>query len=114
MKDAQREPVDKDAIVNTMRLNWRLWTIFQAELSSPECPLPLEVRQNVLSLCNFVDKMAVDILADPKPEKLNILITINRELAAGLFASPAAAATADGAAPGAPPASTAKPTDSKA
>ncbi len=112
MKEAQKDPANKDAILGAMRLNWRLWTIFQAELSSPQCPLPVEIRQNVLSLCNFVDKMAVDILADPKPEKLNVLIAINRELAAGLFAIPPGAATQP---PGEPnPAAPGQPINSKA
>lgn len=112
MKDAQKDPANKDAILGAMRLNWRLWTIFQAELSSPQCPLPSEIRQNVLSLCNFVDKMAVDILADPTPEKLNVLITINRELAAGLFATPPGATAAPESE--ATPSASGQPVNSKA
>lgn len=85
-----------------IRLNWRLWTIFQAELSSDESQVPDEVRGNMLSLCNFVDKTTVDIIAEPVLEKANILVTINRHIAAGLFADPSqegAAGTADALAP---------------
>ncbi|MGE5475836.1 MAG: flagellar biosynthesis regulator FlaF [Bacteroidales bacterium] len=71
-----------------VRLNWRLWTIFQAELSSAESQVPDEIRANMLSLCNFVDKTSVDIIADPVVDKANILITINRHIAAGLFSTP--------------------------
>lgn len=71
-----------------IRLNWRLWTIFQAELSSAESQVPDEIRGNMLSLCNFVDKTTVEIIADPQVEKANILITINRHIAAGLFTTP--------------------------
>jgi len=88
LKDAQREPVDIDVLLAAVRLNWRLWTIFQAELTSPECSLPQDIRNNVLSLSNFVDKRSVAIIADPSPDKVNILISINRELAAGLFTTP--------------------------
>lgn len=71
-----------------VRLNWRLWTIFQAELSSDSSVVPDEIRANMLSLCNFVDKTTVDIIAEPAVEKADILITINRHIAAGLFSDP--------------------------
>lgn len=71
-----------------IRLNWRLWTIFQAELSSAESQVPDEIRGNMLSLCNFVDKVTVEIIAEPTVEKADILITINRHIAAGLFTTP--------------------------
>ncbi|MHA1567014.1 MAG: flagellar biosynthesis regulator FlaF [Alphaproteobacteria bacterium] len=78
---------DDDAILTCVRLNWRLWTIFQAELTAPECTVPTEIRQNMLNLCNFVDKRTVEILATPKPELLTVLININRNVAAGLLSS---------------------------
>ena len=87
----QEKPDDRDAFLENVRLNWRLWTIFQAELTEPESHVPLEIRQNMLNLCNFVDKRTVEILADPKPEMLTVLININRNIAAGLLADPAAA-----------------------
>ncbi|MGE5545702.1 MAG: flagellar biosynthesis regulator FlaF [Solirubrobacterales bacterium] len=90
-----------DELLGAVRLNWRLWTIFQAELSSPECPLPDDIRSNMLSLANFVDKTTVDLIADPQPQKLDILITINRNIAAGLFTNPEEASPpAPGAAAG--------------
>ena len=88
IKEAQREPVDTEALLQTVRLNWRLWTIFQAEMTSPDCQLPLEIRQNMISLCNFVDKVTVDFISNTKPEKLNVLININREIASGLLTTP--------------------------
>lgn len=89
--EAQRDQ-DADAFLAAVRLNWRLWTIFQAEVSEPACPLPLELRQNMLSLCNFVDKTTVDLIADPQMAKANILITVNRHIASGLFSVPPDAA----------------------
>lgn len=102
MREAQREPFDPAKLLAAVRLNWRLWTIFQAELVDPESPLPTMVRGNMLSLCNFVDKRSVAILADPAPDTANILISINREIAAGLFTTPPAQATTEAQA--APPA----------
>ena len=60
---AQRDQVSDEDMLAAVRLNWRLWTVFQAELSTAECPLPLPLRQDMLSLCNFVDKRTVDILS---------------------------------------------------
>lgn len=83
-----------------VRLNWRLWTIIQAELLSPDCPLPPDLRRNALSLANFVDKHTVAFIADPRPVKMGILIDINRELAAGLYQEPRETAEADNGDPG--------------
>ncbi len=83
-----QKSADKDQVLEISRLNWRLWTIFQAELTSPECQVPTEIRQNMLNLCNFVDKRTVAIIADPDPALLNVLISINRNVAAGLLTEP--------------------------
>jgi flagellar protein FlaF len=88
MKTAQ-ESKNVDEMVVAIRLNWRLWTIFQADLLEPDCPVPEEIRVNVLTLANFVDRHTVNFLGAPQPEMLNSLININRQLAAGLYAEPA-------------------------
>jgi flagellar protein FlaF len=88
MSAAQKDSQNPDAVRTTARLNWRLWTIFQAEICRPGCPMPAEIRANMLNLCNFVDKRMIDVLADPKPEKLDVLININRQIATGLLTSP--------------------------
>lgn len=80
------------------RLNWRLWTIIQSELLDPASPVPLDIRNNVLSLARFVDAQTVDFLGDPAPAKLDVLIAINRELAAGLHAPGSVAVAEAGAA----------------
>ncbi|CAA7616134.1 putative Flagellar FlaF family protein [Candidatus Terasakiella magnetica] len=90
---SQSENSSIDDFLAAIRVNWRLWTIFQAELASDECALPIEMRQNVLSLCNFVDKRTVEIIASRDRSLADSLININRQLAAGLFVqvpSPAA------------------------
>lgn len=99
---AKDNPADTRTMLDTVRLNWRLWTIFQSEVSAPASPLPADVKQNVLTLCNFVDKRTVEILSSPDPDKLDILISINRNIAAGLLADPAGQAQGQGAASGAP------------
>ncbi|MCW8863085.1 MAG: flagellar biosynthesis regulator FlaF [Rhodospirillales bacterium] len=81
------ESNDVDQMRAAARLNWRLWTIFQADLLSHECTVPTEIRGNVLSLADFVDKRTVEFLANPQAEKLQVLININRELAMGMYDS---------------------------
>ena len=99
MKAAQREPVDEEVLLHAARLNWRLWTIFQASLLEPDCPLPAELRTNIVALSNFVDKHTATIIADPKPGKLDVLIKINREIASGLMTHPATTAAVPEPAP---------------
>lgn len=88
--DAQQRE-DMDALLQAARLNWRLWTIFQAELTAPDCAVPAEIRNNMLSLCNFVDKQSVALLAAPQLCLADTLISINREIARGLLQAPEAA-----------------------
>lgn len=80
-----REGADRQQILDAVRLNWRLWTIFQADLMDPQCSVPPDIRMNVLSLARFIDRQSVEILSAPDPEGLDVLIGINRELAAGMF-----------------------------
>jgi flagellar protein FlaF len=77
---------NRDAYRAALRLNWRLWTIIQADVSSEGSPLPDEIRQNILSLSVFIDRHTVKALAEPNASKLSILIDINRNIAAGLMA----------------------------
>lgn len=91
MSLAQKPEVSDEELLGAVRLNWRLWTIFQAELASPECPLPIEMRQDMLSLCNFIDKRTVEIISDVDRAKIDVLININRQIASGLFAVPSQA-----------------------
>jgi flagellar protein FlaF len=65
--------------------NRKLWSIFVTSATSPENPLPAAIRQNVANIGLFVFKQTLTVLADPKPENLRSLISINRELAAGLL-----------------------------
>jgi flagellar protein FlaF len=77
---------------DALRYNQRLWTIFQAELTDEDCPLPRELRQNVLNLSIFVDKRTFDVMSDPTKAKLDILMAINCNIADGLSATPPTAA----------------------
>jgi len=115
MKAAQAAD-DVEAMLIAARLNWQLWTIIQAELLAPTCTVPLDIRQNVLSLANFIDKHTVGFIAQPEARKLNVLISINRELAGGLHSAPrdAAPTQAPGEQAPVPPPASRQPTDTSA
>jgi flagellar protein FlaF len=65
--------------------NRKLWSIFLTSVTSADHPLPVAIRQNVANLGLFVMNQTVSIISNPKRETLNSLISINRELAAGLL-----------------------------
>ncbi len=65
-----------------------VWSILQSELVRDDNPLPIEIRNNILTLSVFIDKRILEMMAHPDPEKLKILVDINLNLAAGLRGSP--------------------------
>jgi flagellar biosynthesis activator protein FlaF len=69
---------------DSLNYNQRVWSFFQAELTTPDNPLPDEIKRNILALSLYVDRRTFDALAYPAPEKLDILISINLNVAAGL------------------------------
>jgi flagellar protein FlaF len=77
-----------------LRKNWRLWTIFQASLSEPECTVPLPIRRNLLGLSNFIDRQTVDLLAVRDAKKVDVLVNINRQISEGLLEGQRASARA--------------------
>jgi len=84
---ALETPEDLEKVRTALRLNWRLWTIFQADLSVEDGQVPDSIRGNMLSLCNFVDKHSVETLSEPTVERVMVLIDINRQIANGLLES---------------------------
>jgi flagellar biosynthesis activator protein FlaF len=85
--DCQRnwDAPDRRARLNTaLTYNQRIWSIFQVEVSDPMNPLPRDIKRNIMHLSHFIDRRIFDIMAFPAPEKLNVLININRNIAAGL------------------------------
>ncbi len=87
LRDAMNDG-DPEVIRSAIRINWQLWTILQGELLDPDCPLPDDLRANAISLSSFVDKQSLDLISSPEVSKIDILISINRELAAGLRTKP--------------------------
>lgn len=67
-----------------LKYNQRIWTIFQSELGKKDNPLPDPIKLDLLRLSCFIDKRIFEVMAFPAPEKLNIIIKINENIAAGL------------------------------
>ena len=96
LKECQQNwdaPDRTEQLDQAIRYNQRIWSIIQAELDKEENPLPDQIKVNLLRLSTYIDQRSLDIMAYPKREKLNIIININNNIAAGLRTSPAAAVT---------------------
>ena len=77
---------------DALTYNRKIWTVLVSAVTQPDNPLPAEIRQNVANLGLFIFRQTLNIMSRPTPEQLAVLVTINRELAAGLRGRPAPAA----------------------
>jgi flagellar protein FlaF len=66
--------------------NRKLWNIFLTSVTGEQSQLPDKLRENIANLGIFLMKQTVSMQDNPIPQKLDVLININRELAAGLRA----------------------------
>lgn len=71
-------------LIGALMFNRKLWTVFLGSVTGEQCELPKALRENIANLGIFVMKRTMEMLAEPAPGKLTVLININRELAAGL------------------------------
>jgi flagellar protein FlaF len=76
----------RDELRQALTFNRRLWNVFLSSATNNDNPLPQALRQNVANLGIFVMKHTIKTEAKPEAQKLDVLIKINRELAAGLRA----------------------------
>ncbi len=74
--------------------NRKLWTVLATAATADTNPLPREIKQNIGNLGIFIFKRTAEVMMAPSPEKLDALVNINREIAAGLRAMPPAPAGA--------------------
>lgn len=74
----------KGELEEALEKNRKLWAIIASAMNEADCPQPAEIKRNILSLAVFVFKRTVDVMANPAPEKLNALISINMNIAKGL------------------------------
>lgn len=79
-------------LFEALNYNRKLWTVLVSAATEETSPLPVAVKQNMANLGIFVFNHTLEVMTAPAPDRLGVLITINRELAAGLRADPPAEA----------------------
>ncbi|WIJ26650.1 flagellar biosynthesis regulator FlaF [Devosia sp. RR2S18] len=69
-----------------LTFNRKLWTIFMASVTKEDSHLPTEVRQNIANLGMFIMNQTreINLTPDPQPEQIEVLVRLNRQIAAGL------------------------------
>lgn len=83
--------------------NRKLWTLFYdtaLEEKQGDEGRPQDLRQNIISLSEYIFNRTIKTLAAPEKDKLNILIDINKEIAAGLLTQQKSEATEGQGSPG--------------
>ncbi len=77
--DEQKKNIDSAVIYNQ-----KLWSAIVVLVTEESNQLPNDIKSNIANLANFVFNHSFRILADPKPERLDVLVSINRNIALGL------------------------------
>ncbi len=76
----------KELLEDVLTYNRQIWMLFyDTALENKGDGHTNDLRSNIVNLANFIFKRELEIITDPKKEKLNILMNINREIAAGLM-----------------------------
>lgn len=84
------EHANLELIESTLKYNRQIWMMFyDTALENPENNRPNDLRSNIVNLANFIFKREVDIMSAPDKQKFDVLININKEIAAGLMTKPA-------------------------
>lgn len=81
---------DTIRIEKTLSYNRDIWAVFYdtALKDNDNISTKRAMNTNIVSLATFIFQRSLDIMTDPAREKLPVLITINREIAAGLMERP--------------------------
>lgn len=82
--------VTPEILEETLKYNRQIWMMFyDTAIENPEGDRPNDLRSNIINLANFIFKREIDIISKPSAQQLDILININREVAAGLMTNEA-------------------------
>lgn len=73
-----------ELILERLTYNRRIWTFLLAAVTEDGNPLPEAIKKNIVDLGVFILNHTLDTQAAPAPERLTVLIAINRNLAEGL------------------------------
>ncbi len=81
------ETQTRNDLTAALLFNRRLWMVFVSSATRDDSTLPVDLRQNIANLGLFIMKHTLALQVEPVPQKLDVLININRQLAAGLRAN---------------------------
>lgn len=81
------EDEGQGSLEDALLFNRKLWTVLAASATSPESPLPQQLKTNIGNIAVFIFTRTMETLAEPQPDKLTALISINANIAAGLRGS---------------------------
>lgn len=82
------DDVTQEMLEEVLMYNRQLWMMFvDTAVEDTDEARPQALRNNIASLGIFIFKHTVKTISQPSKDKLDILIEINREIAAGLTAN---------------------------
>lgn len=85
----QGESISSSMALNeALVFNQRVWTVLASAVSDPTNPLPDDLRRNVTGIAVFVFRTILDAMIEPTARKIESLISLNHQLAAGLQGNP--------------------------
>jgi flagellar protein FlaF len=87
------EEVHPNDVGDVLDHNQKLWTVLVGDMADPTHNIPQNIKDNIASLGMFIFKRTRDVLIDTKPDKLKVLIDINRNIASGLLKKQGTTAT---------------------
>jgi len=94
------EDANIELIESTLKYNRQIWMMFyDTALENPEENRPNDLRSNIINLANFIFKREMEIISEPAKQKFDVLININKEVAAGLMTKPASEQSTENPAP---------------
>lgn len=64
--------------------NRKLWTVLATSATSKDNPLSADIKNNIGRLAIFIFKHTLDLSTSPDPDRLAVLVDINRNIALGL------------------------------
>jgi len=89
------EQVNSELLETTLKYNRQIWMMFyDTALENPDGERPNDLRSNIINLANFIFKREIEIMSAPAKDKLDVLVNINKEIAAGLMTKQDAGAPA--------------------
>ena len=87
LEEAQNPQMNYADYSEAVKANQNLWTLFQASLVEESNQLPEKLKDILKSLSIYVDRRSLRAIGTQDPKLLNILININKDIAAGLMES---------------------------